>query len=221
MKAGFTIGSGSSASSTPTLGISATDAVKSEGNSGPTPFTFTVNSRRRHQSGSTTVKDTVSGSGGDPANAQDFTGKVFPLGTITFNPGESSKTVTINVNGDTDVEADEGFTVTLSNRPVAPRSTLAVPTASSATTIRPQVVRLDGFHWRRADKDEGNSGPTMFTFTVGRGNDTSGTTAVDFTVTGSGVNPATGADFGGVLPSGKVTFTDGETSKTVDRQRKR
>jgi hypothetical protein len=34
---------------------------------------------------------------------------------LTFDPGETSKTVTVQVNGDTKVEPDETFTVVLSN----------------------------------------------------------------------------------------------------------
>jgi chitinase len=36
-------------------------------------------------------------------------------GTLTFAPGETSRTVAIIVNGDTTAEAKETFTVTLSN----------------------------------------------------------------------------------------------------------
>jgi Ca2+-binding RTX toxin-like protein len=46
---------------------------------------------------------------------------------VTFNANETSKVVTINVNGDTTVESNEGFTVTLSN-PV--NATIATATAT-------------------------------------------------------------------------------------------
>ena len=46
--------------------------------------------------------------------------------------------------------------------------------------------------------------------------DVSGASDVDYTVTGSGANPADAADFAnGVLPSGTVSFAAGETAKTV------
>ena len=63
-----------------------------------------------------------------------------------------------------------------------------------------------------ADKDE-NASP--FTFTVTRDGDAIGTTAVDYTVTGTGTHPAQADDFGGTLPSGTVTFGDGETSHVI------
>ena len=39
----------------------------------------------------------------------------MPSGTITFAAGVTTQTITINVNGDTVVEPNDGFTVTLSN----------------------------------------------------------------------------------------------------------
>lgn len=100
--------------STPaTLSIAATDASKPEGNGGNTAFTFTV-TRFGSTTGIVSVDYAVTGSGALSANPDDFAG-TFPNGTIEFSDGESAKVVTINVSGDTDVEADEGFTVSLSN----------------------------------------------------------------------------------------------------------
>jgi len=36
-------------------------------------------------------------------------------GTLTFAEGETTKTIEVTVNGDTDIEDDETFTVNLSN----------------------------------------------------------------------------------------------------------
>ena len=66
-----------------------------------------------------------------------------------------------------------------------------------------------------ADKAEGNSGSTPFTFNLTRGGNTSGETSVTYSVTGSGVNPADAADFGGALPSGVVNFVATETSQSI------
>ncbi len=99
--------------STTELSITATDADKAEENSGNTAFTFTV-TRSGDVSGATTVDYDGTGSGSDPANAADF-GGTLPSGTVSFAATETSKLITIDVSGDTDVENDEGFTVTLSN----------------------------------------------------------------------------------------------------------
>lgn len=64
-----------------------------------------------------------------------------------------------------------------------------------------------------ANKAEGHTGPTPFTFTVSRTGDTSSISSVNWSVTGDG---ATAADFArGVLPSGTVSFDAGETSTTL------
>ena len=68
-----------------------------------------------------------------------------------------------------------------------------------------------------AEGDDGDV--STFEFTVTRSDNTAGTTTVDWEVTGSGSNPASGADFvGGQLPAGTVGFADGETSQTVTIQ---
>lgn len=96
-----------------TLTVVATDADKLEGDSGVTPYTFTV-TRGGDTSGTTTVDYAVTGSGTMAADEADF-GGTFPSGTVSFAAGETEKIVTIDVVGDTLGDADEGFTVTLSN----------------------------------------------------------------------------------------------------------
>jgi chitinase len=46
------------------------------------------------------------------AEADDFT--AVPLQTLTFAPGEATKTVTVDVIGDTAVEINERFSLALS-----------------------------------------------------------------------------------------------------------
>ncbi|WP_322874219.1 MULTISPECIES: ELWxxDGT repeat protein [Microcystis] len=98
----------------PTLAIAATSANQTEGNSGSKAFTFTV-TRAVNTTGSNNVNWAVTGSGSNPANATDFAGGLLPSGVVSFAPGESSKVITVDVQGDTTVELNENFTVTLSN----------------------------------------------------------------------------------------------------------
>jgi sulfur transfer complex TusBCD TusB component (DsrH family) len=200
------------------LEIVATDADKPEGNSGSTTYTFTVNRSVLDLNRTTTVNYAVTGQGANPASASDFVGGVFPSGTVTFNSGQTSQTVQIQVAGDTTVESDEGFQVTLSNP-----SALAVINTAAATGF----IRNDDFHpdflgivATDADKPEGNSGPTSYTFTINRnGSDLNRTTTVNYTVTGQGANPADASDFvGGIFPTGTITFTSGQTSQTLEIQ---
>lgn len=66
-----------------------------------------------------------------------------------------------------------------------------------------------------AVKAEGDVGTTPFTFTVTRSGDTTSAMDVDYAVSGADVD---GADFGGALPSGTVSFAAGETSKLLTVQ---
>ena len=133
---GFEYVDGGTASSTPPptgsgLAIAATSASKGEGNTGSsTQFTFTV-TRSGNTTGLSSVTYTVAGSGANPANATDFIGGALPTGTVSFAAGETSKPITINVAGDTTVEANEGFTVTLSE----PSAGTTITTAAATGTI--------------------------------------------------------------------------------------
>ncbi|WP_200988936.1 Calx-beta domain-containing protein [Anabaenopsis elenkinii] len=112
-----------------TLAIAPTNALQPEGNEGLTPFTFTV-IRTGDTNVTSTVNWAVTGTGENPANAADFAGGVFPSGTVTFAAGETSQVITVNVQGDTEVEPDETFTVTLSNP-----SNATITTATATGTI--------------------------------------------------------------------------------------
>lgn len=66
---------------------------------------------------------------------------------------------------------------------------------------------------------EGQSGGTVFTFTLTRSGNTNGSSSVDWSVVGSGASPAVAADFsGGALPRGRQSFAAGETSRTLSIQ---
>ncbi|MBR0681813.1 ExeM/NucH family extracellular endonuclease [Roseomonas eburnea] len=111
-----------------TLSIAA-GADNAEGDAGTTDFTFTVT--RANGAGEAGASWTVIAPGGaGQASADDFAG---PLGgTVAFAEGETEKTITIAVAGDTEAEADEGFTVVLSD----PTGGAVLGTASAAGTIR-------------------------------------------------------------------------------------
>ena len=95
------------------LNLIAGSAAQTEGNFGSKVFAFTV-----RRSGDLTKESSVSwlvaGTGSTPANAGDFLGGAFPRGSLSFDAGESIKTLTISVNGDTTVENNETFRITLS-----------------------------------------------------------------------------------------------------------
>ncbi|MDH6097941.1 Ig-like domain-containing protein [Anabaenopsis sp. FSS-46] len=195
------------------LAIAPTNAIRLEGNSGTTPFTFTV-TRTGDTTGTSSANWAVTDTGDNPVTADDF-GGTLPTGTVTFEAGEKSQIITVNVSGDRVVEPNETFRVTLSEATNA-----TITTATARGTILnddiPETGSILSITPLNADRAEGNSGTTPFTFTVTRTGDTTGTSSANWAVTGIGNNPATADDFaGGELPSGTVSFADGETSQVI------
>ncbi|CAA7619034.1 Calx-beta domain-containing protein [Magnetospirillum sp. SS-4] len=194
------------------LSIAATSADKAEGDSGTTPFTFTV-TRSGLTSGASSVDWAVTGSGDFWADATDFAGNVLPSGSLNFADGESTKTITVNVAGDATAGQNEGFTVTLSNA-----SSATVINATASGTIRNDDSEI-AINTLASSVAEGNSGTTALTFQVTRTGDTTRSATVDWQVVGAGEAQADGTDFvGGTLPTGSVTFAAGESTKTVTVQ---
>lgn len=90
----------------------------------PTFLTFTVTLHSASASTVTVAYTTVDGK----ATAAD--GDYEPVsGTLTFSPGETSKTITVRVYGDSKVEDDETFSVKLSN----PLNAVVSPTQGVGT----------------------------------------------------------------------------------------
>lgn len=116
----------------PTVGIAATSADKLEGDAGGTAYTFTV-TRSGNTAGTSSVRWALAGSGQNPVDAADFVGGKLSNGTVAFAAGETSKSVTVTVSGDTRQESDEGFVVVLST---PTNATIAVASAQG-------VVRND------------------------------------------------------------------------------
>ena len=83
-----------------------------EGDSGTTArasFTVTLSpARRQAVSVSYATSDGTAEAGSDYESAS---------GTVTFSPGETSKTVTVTINGDDEAEANETFTLALTSTP--------------------------------------------------------------------------------------------------------
>ena len=91
----------------PSLGVD--DVTVTEGGSGTVNATFTV--RLSTASGRTVTVDWATSDGTATAGSDYTAGS----GTLTFAAGETYKTFDVAVTGDTVDEADETYTVTLSN----------------------------------------------------------------------------------------------------------
>ncbi|TPG39482.1 hypothetical protein EAH79_12130 [Sphingomonas koreensis] len=110
---GETFGAGGGTSQPGALSIA--DASVTEGNSGSQPISFTVTRDGGSDGAVAAHYDVTFGTGDHAADATDFeSGAVFS-GDVSFADGETSKTISLNVAGDTTIENDETFSVTLSN----------------------------------------------------------------------------------------------------------
>jgi hypothetical protein len=151
----------------------------------------------------------VAGVGVHPADADDFGGS-FPNGSVTFAAGETTKTINIEVKGDTIAENDETFAVTLAD-----------PTGATITTASAEGVIVNddtnlGIIAINANQVEGNGGSKSFTFAIQRTGVLSGTSTTSWAAAGSGITPADASDFaGGILPSDTVAFAPGEAIKLI------
>ncbi len=113
----------------PTVSVAADTQSAAEGDSGSKAFTFTV-SLTAASAAPQTLSWTAWGAGANPADAAtDFASALS--GTLSFAVGETSKTITVLVLGDTVFEASEGFTVTLSSLSAG----LAAGTLTASATI--------------------------------------------------------------------------------------
>lgn len=177
-----------------------------EGNAGTTNVIFNVTLSAPSEVPITVQYDTADGSGVDAATTADLDYQAVVAGTVTFAPGETVKSVNILVNGDTDVEANEHFFVTLSNQTAgtigAATATGFVLNDDGAPVISINDVAFD---------PEGNAGSGTLTFNVTLN------VASDQVIT---VNYATqddsatsGLDY--TAEAGTVTFAAGDTSEDV------
>jgi hypothetical protein len=181
--------------------ISINDVTQAEGNSGPTSFTFTV-SLSNPSSQQVTVHFATSDGTATTADG-DY---VANSGTVTFAPNTTTQTFTVVVNGDTKVEPNETFTVTLS----APtNATIADATATGTITNDDGLPTLS---INNVTKAEGNAGTTSFTFTVTLSATSSQQVTVAF-ATSDGT--ATTADGDYVANSGTLTFAPNTTTQTI------
>jgi Calx-beta domain/FG-GAP-like repeat len=179
--------------------LSVSDATVKEGNMGTAVATFTVG-----LSDASTQPVTVAFATGD---GSAIAGSDYQAagGTLTFAPGETSKTITVLVNGDRLPEPNETFFVNLSS------PTNATITVSSGTgrilDDEPRISISD------VSKYEGKKNQTtLFTFTVTL------SAAYDQPVTMSyrsvdGTGKTSDADY--MAKTGTLTFNPGETTKTI------
>jgi Calx-beta domain len=89
--------------------ISIADVRLAEGNTGQTAYRFAVSLDRAQSAPVTVDFSTADGTATAPG---DY---LAASGTVSFAPGETTKTVTVQFNGDTTKEPNETFAVNLAN----------------------------------------------------------------------------------------------------------
>jgi Ca2+-binding RTX toxin-like protein len=132
--------SAGSFASSPTVSIAGPGGAGiNEGNTGNTTHSFTVTLSAAQET-ATQVNWAVTGAGVAPnrANGTDF-GGTLPTGTVTVAAGATTATVTVSVRGDTTVEQNEGFQVTLSN----PTGIVQLGTVSATSLILNDDITLN------------------------------------------------------------------------------
>jgi CSLREA domain-containing protein len=186
----------------PVVGFSIDDVTLAEGNTGTTAFTFTIT---KNGSTSQTTSVNWAAANGTAAAPEDFTAAAST--PVTFLPGETSKQVTVLVNGDGNYEQNETFTVGLSSAVNA-----LVSDASGLGTITNDDTQ-PAFSIDDLTHAEGTAGTTDYTFTVSLSAASGLPASVEYN-TGNGTANAGSGDYTGV-PVTTLNFAAGETSKTL------
>jgi hypothetical protein len=179
--------------------ISITDTAAAEGNSGATPFTFTVSLSAAYDVPVTVHYDTAD----DTAIAgADY---VTQSGTVTFQAGQATpQTITVMVKGDRLGEPNKTFSVNLSS----PDTYAAISKGAGIGSILDDEPRISiGDAWQ-------DYYGSAITFTVSLAAPYDQVVTVNFTtVDGTAL---AGQDY--LATSGKVTFNPGDTVQTITVQ---
>jgi CSLREA domain-containing protein len=201
---GATIGNPASAVLTitdndPAPSLSINDVSQAEGNSGTTNFNFTVTLSAA--SGQTVSVNYATANG----TAQAGSDYLSVNGLLTFTPGQTSKPVTVQVNGDTQFEPNETFFVNLSN---ATNATIG-KSQGTGTIVNDDAVPPPTVQFSQASTTV-QEDLTAITVTVTRSGDTSGASSVEYqSVDGTATQKG---DF--EYAAGTLNFAAGDTSKS-------
>jgi hypothetical protein len=181
----------------PTISIS--DISQAEGNSGTTSFSFDVTLSKA--SGQTVTVDylTADGTalvGGDYQAAS---------GTLTFAPGETTRSFSVMVNGDTQDEPTETFVVNLSN----PSGATITKAQGTGTIVNDDSAAGPTIQFSQATYAAAEQLGAM-TVTVTRSGDVSNAASVDYATADGSAAQKTDFEYA----AGTLNFGPGEVSKT-------
>lgn len=184
--------------------LSINDLSIAEGDAGTTPLTFTVSLSTASGQTVTVNYATADKTAAAGSDYQSISG------TLTFNPGDTSKPVTVLVNGDVAFEQNETFFVNLTtptNATISDSQGQGTIRNDDAAPPTPMLFIND------VSITEGNGGLSIATFNVTLSPSSSNTVMVDY-ATANGTATTAGNDYQSA--SGTLIFNPGEASKPVD-----
>jgi YVTN family beta-propeller protein len=184
----------------PQPNLSVNDVIITEGDSGTTSAVFTVTLSAAHCETVTVNYATADGTATAGSDYQSTSG------TLTFNAGETQKTINVMVNGDILDEADETFLVNLSS---PTNATIADGQGIGTISDNDPAPNIS---INNATFIEGDSGTTVAIFVVSLSAPSGNTVTVPYS-TSDGTAIA-GTDYSST--SGTLTFDPGVTTMTVN-----
>ncbi|MCK0206706.1 cellulase family glycosylhydrolase [Starkeya koreensis] len=184
--------------------LSVADASLAEGDGGQALMSFTVTLSRAAAGVVTVDYSTLNGA------ALAGTDYQAALGTLTFQPGETVKTVQVALNGDTGFEFDERFDLVLSS----PAGARLADERASGTILNddaqaPGVLPAVSIADLSIAEGDGTHVHFMFAVTL----DKASTVPVTVSYQTANGTALSGADY--AATSGTITFAPGETSKQL------
>jgi subtilisin family serine protease len=188
-------------SAAPAVDVSISGGSIVEGNTGTKGLAFTV--RLTAAATSNVTVNWATGNGTATAGSDYVAGQ----GLLSFAPGETTKVITVDILGDTAVEANETFTVGLSGPSANAR--IAVGTATGTVT-NDDTAGAPALAIAGVSAAEGQG---TFLFTVTLSEASTSTVSVRFATANGTARAGRNADY--LSTSGTLSFAPGETTKTV------
>jgi len=183
--------------------ISVTDGSITEGDSGTKNLDFTVS-----LSASSAKDVTLNYSTNDTSAKAGTDYQGIATTSLTFNPGETTKTISVAVLGDSTIEGTERFFLNL-NGAVGGNLENRIATATIFDNDTPPTINITD-----STVTEGNTGRTDSNFVVSLSQASTKTVTVAYNTTGGTASSAQNSDYVGI-PAATLTFNPGETQKTI------
>jgi Ca2+-binding RTX toxin-like protein len=197
--------------SNPTLAVD--DVTVTEGDAGTTQADFAV-TLAPASSATVEVRFSTCGVGcHDDATATNGEDYQSNTGSLTFLPGETSKSIPVTINGDTQIEDDEIFFMSIGDPVNADISdSLGLGTILNDDAATPPALSVDDL-----TVTEGDGGTVDATFTVSLSPAATSTVSVEYGTCGVGCLPDATAVYSEdyEATSGTLTFNPGQTGRTV------